>query len=78
MKKFYVKWIDSGYSIRSDVWQTQEEVESLLNELKEVETIGFLVSDNEDWIILAQSVNMDMIRGGYLIYKRNILEKKEL
>jgi len=77
-KKLYVRWLDSGYSIRSDIWQTREEIENLLNELKEVETIGFVVAENDKWIVLAQSVNMDMLRGGYIILKSNILEQREV
>ena len=77
-KKLYIRWFDSGYSIRSDIWQTKEEVENLLNELKEVETIGFVIAENDKWIVLAQSVNMDMIRGGYIILKSNIIEQREV
>ena len=78
MDKVYVKWIDSGYSIRSDIWQTQEEVLGLINELKEVETVGFLLCETPEWIALAQSRNMDMLRGGYIIYKKNIVKYNEI
>lgn len=78
MIKVYVKWIDSGYSLRGDIWQTEDEIEDLLKELKEVETVGFLIQDNSEWIVLAQSRNLDMVRGGYIIYKKNIVEFKQL
>ena len=78
MKRFYVKWIDSGYSLRGDLWQTEEEIVNLVNELKEVETVGFLLYDDEEWIVLVQSSNLDMFRGGYIIYKKNIIEYKEV
>lgn len=75
-KIVYVKWIDSGYSLRGDLWQTIDEVKQLKNELKEVETVGILIEDDSDWLIVATSLNLDMIRGGYLIFKKNILKMK--
>ena len=70
----YIKWIDSGFSLRGDIWQTIDEVKELKNELKEVETVGILIDDSTDWIVVATSLNLDMVRGGYLIYKKNIIE----
>ena len=78
MTILYLKWVDSGYSIRSDIWQTQDEVKDLLNELKVCDTVGFLIEETDDWVVLAQTTNMDLIRGGYIIYKANILERNEL
>ena len=70
--KEFVIWIDSGFSLRSDIWQTKEEIKELLNESKVVETLGFNIYEDEDWLVLAQSINKteeSLIRGGYFIYK---------
>jgi metal-dependent hydrolase (beta-lactamase superfamily II) len=77
-KMYYVKWVDSGFSLLGDVWQSREEINEILKESKVVETVGFHCGETEDWLILGQSMNQNLIRGGYFIYKKNILEIKEL
>ena len=42
------------------------------------ETIGFLIHEDSDWIQLAQTINDDQIRGGYIIYKKNIIKWKDI
>lgn len=39
-------------------------------ESKVVETVGFHCGETEDWLILGQSMNQNLIRGGYFIYKK--------
>ena len=76
-----IRWIDSGFSLRSDVWQTLEEVKDLLDESKEVCTTGYNVYEDENWVVLVQSINKgeeDLIRGGYFIYKPCIIERIKL
>lgn len=77
-KCYYVKWVDSGFSLLGDVWQTMEEISEILKESKIVETVGFLLGETDDWIILGQSMNQNLVRGGYFVYKKNIIEMKEL
>lgn len=76
-----IRWIDSGFSLRSDIWQTLDEVKELLGESKEVSTCGYNIYEDENWVVLVQSVNKgeeDLIRGGYFIYKPCILERIKL
>ena len=77
-KCYYVKWIDSGFSLLGDVWQSSEEINKILKESKTVETVGFFIGETDDWIILGQSMNQNLVRGGYFVYKKNIIEMKEL
>jgi len=76
-----IKWIDSGFSLRADIWQTLDEIKELLSENKCVHTVGYRIYEDEDWIVLVQSVNNsfnpdeDLYRGGYFIYKKNIIER---
>ena len=51
----YVKWVDSGYSLLADRWQDIEDVKNLKNEIMPIETVGFLLEESENYIILAQS-----------------------
>ena len=79
----YVKWIDSGFSLRSDIWQDIEDIAELLKDNKTVETVGFKVYEDLDWLVLVQSKNEidngpNLYRGGYFIYKKNIVERKAL
>jgi hypothetical protein len=83
MKKFdyeivYVRWIDSGYSLLADRWQDIEDVKNLKDEIKPIETVGFLLEESADYLILAQSYSCseNSVRGGYIIYKKNILERR--
>lgn len=74
----YVKWVDSGYSLHTDRWQDIEDVKNLKNEIMPIETVGFLLEESENYIILAQSYSCseNSVRGGYIIYKKNILERR--
>lgn len=74
----YVKWLDSGYSLLADRWQDIEDVKNLKDEIKPIETVGFLLEESTDYIILAQSYSCseNSVRGGYIIYKKNILERR--
>lgn len=79
----YVKWLDSGYSLLADRWQDIEDVKNLdvknlKDEIKPIETVGFLLEDSANYLILAQSYSCseNSVRGGYIIYKKNILERR--
>lgn len=78
----YIKWIDSGFSLRSDIWQNVEDIIDLLKDNKTVETVGFKVYEDLDWLVLVQSINEtddgSLYRGGYFIYKKNIVERRTL
>ena len=78
-----ITWIDSGYSLRSDIWQNSEEILELVKMPKEVITIGFNIFENDTWICLAQSIHTDDVdgdvyRGGYFILKKTIIDRREL
>lgn len=74
----YVKWLDFGYSLLADRWQDIEDVKKLKDEIKPIETVGFLLEESADYLILAQSysVSENSVRGGYIIYKKNILDRR--
>lgn len=74
----YVKWIDSGYSLLADRWQDIEDVKGLKDTIKPIETVGFLLEESADYITLAQSYSEseNSVRGGYIIYKKNIIERR--
>lgn len=74
----YVKWLDSGYSLLADRWQDIEEVKALKDDIKPVETVGFLLEESANYLVLAQTVSEseNSVRGGYIIYKKNILERR--
>lgn len=71
-------WVDSGFSLDGAVWQSKEDIEDIVKELKATHTVGYLVYEDDDWLGLAQTVNDEQIRGGYLIYKKNIIVREEL
>ena len=85
-KREHIKWIDSGFSLSSHVWQDMDELICLLDgNNRTVDTVGYNVLENSDWIVLVQSVNQptinekeDLFRGGYIIYKNTILEREEI
>jgi len=43
-----IKWIDSGFSLRADIWQTLDEIKELLSENKCVHTVGYRIYEDED------------------------------
>lgn len=84
-KRENISWIDSGFSISSNVWQDVEDIKELLENNKTVNTIGYNVYENDNWVVLVQSINEptdnreeDLFRGGYFIYKPCILTRQEL
>lgn len=75
---YFVEWIDSGISLLGNVWQTFDEVNSIAENAELTETVGFLIYESQDWIILAQTINDNQVRGGYCIYKKNIKTMRRL
>lgn len=73
-----VIWMDSGFSLDGTVWQDKTEVEDIAKNIKTTTTVGELVYEDDKWLGLAQTINDNQIRGGYLIYKQNILVRQEL
>lgn len=71
-----VKWIDSGFS-HLDKWQT---INNVVKEFKNIDTIietcGEKVWEDDDWILIAGSINKKtkQIKGSMFIYKKNIVE----
>ena len=82
----HIKWIDSGFSLSTHVWQDKDDLINLLDgQDRTVDTVGYNVLENEDWIVLVQSVNCptteeneNLFRGGYLIFKKTIIEREAL
>lgn len=84
-KRENISWIDSGFSINANVWQDIDDIKELLDYSKTVNTIGYNVYENHDWVVLVQSKNEptdnreeDLFRGGYFIYKPCILSREEV
>lgn len=76
-----IYWIDSGYSLITNRWQKIETIKKDFNKIDTIiESHGEIVWENEDWLLLASSVNKktNQIKGGMFIYKRNILNEKKL
>jgi hypothetical protein len=72
-----VVWIDSGISVINR-WENPEEILKDIDlEKKPVKTVGFLLKEDDDWIVLATSLNERSINGGFAVYKKNIIERKE-
>ena len=82
----HIKWIDSGFSLSTHVWQDKDDlIKPFRWQDRTVDTVGYNVLENEDWIVLVQSVNRpttdeneDLFRGGYIIYKKTIIEREAL
>ena len=72
---YKISWIDSGFLSRD--WQHESEID--FQQTEQV-TIGFLIKENSDWIILGSS--FDENNGNYScitgIYKNNITKKEQL
>ena len=74
----YVQWIDSGFSLLGNVWQSEEEIMDVVENIPITETVGFLLKETKEWIVLVQTTADTQYRGGYIIYKKNIVRKMEL
>ena len=76
----YVMWKDSGFSLLADRWQDIDEVKSLKDEIKPIETVGFLLDETDDYITLGQSIarSENSVRGGYIILKKNIIARYDI
>lgn len=82
----HIKWIDSDFSLSTHVWQDKDDlIKPFRWQDRTVDTVGYNVLENEDWIVLVQSVNRpttdeneDLFRGGYIIYKKTIIEREAL
>lgn len=76
----YVVWSDSGFSLIADKWQDIEEVKNLSKEIGLMETVGFVIDENENYLTLAQTVDgeQNQIRGGYIILRQNIVYIKTI
>ena len=82
----HIKWIDSGFSLSTLVWQDKDDlIKPFRWQDRTVDTVGYNVLENENWIVLIQSVNRpttdvkeDLFRGGYIIFKKTIIEREAL
>lgn len=76
----YVVWKDSGFSLLADRWQEIDDVKSLKDDIGQMETVGFLIDEDNEYITLAQTLhrNQGQIRGGYVILKKNILFRADI
>lgn len=83
MKPVHIQWIDAHTSMGSAVWLTRDEILELHSTAKNatMHTVGFVVEENADGIILAQSwcETDDMFGGGsFFIPKAWVIEKKNV
>ena len=78
MKIVYVQWIDSGFSLLGNVWQSEEEIMDVVENIPIAETVGFLLKETKEWIVLVQTAADTQYRGGYIIYKKNIVSMRSL
>ncbi len=66
-----IKWIDSStYS----EWYNFEEIESLFKEDNSVESIGYLVFENKEWVIIAQNIDDGSCSAITKILKKSIID----
>lgn len=70
----YIKWLDSG-SVDGLVWQFKDDWEYKTHEC---ETVGVFVEENEQEIIVAQSMNKDQWGRLFAIPKGSIIKTKKL
>ena len=49
------------------------DLNEIINGIKTCKTVGFLLKETKDWICLGQTICDEQFRGGYLIYKKNIV-----
>jgi hypothetical protein len=71
----YVKWIDSGISFGNG-WRDKEEVLDEIEQEKEpAESVGFLMKEDKDWLILFCTMSNNNVNGGITINKKNIIER---
>ena len=73
ISRVFVEWVDSGMSLDASVWQTKDDLNETIDGIKTCQTVGFLLKETKDWICLGQTICNDQFRGGYLIYKKNIV-----
>ena len=80
MKMEMIEWVDSGYSLLGNVWQDRGDIDELMFCQNHVKTVGFTYRENDNWVVLVQSVDekTDQIRGGFMIYKQNIISRKDV
>ncbi len=72
MKILKIKWIDSARMVLG--WQPDVEFYS-----GEMETIGYLIEENTDWIIIGSNFDTEEEHFGNLthIYKKCIIKREE-
>jgi hypothetical protein len=77
-KVHYIKWIDSGIAIINR-WQDIADLKDNLRDYqKTAESVGFLIKEDEDWVVLATTWHNDEIICGQAVYKKNIIERRVL
>ena len=78
-KIIYAKWLDHTSDVDME-WAGIADISSL--EPAVIETIGFLIEENEMYITIGMSIttidNEDSVSGRYTIIKGNIIEYMEL
>lgn len=71
----YVQWVDSGISMANNIWQPLEDCVNEIENTQLTETVGIKVYEDKNWLLLAQTINDEQIRGAYAIYKKNIIKQ---
>jgi len=78
MKKYveYITWVDSS-AIGSSIWMKKETIlESCA--LQEISSVGFLLKETPDYVILAGHDSVDCASGHLLIPKCAIKRRKKM
>ena len=70
----YVRWIDSS---GIDGWVNRDSLE-FSDQMQTIETVGYLVEEHNDRIVVASSVSKEQINSPLIIPKIAILERKTL
>lgn len=75
----YIKWIDSSISLLNRWDSIENFLESIEVEKKPVETVGFVIKEDKDWLYLATSTTCtNSINCGFVIFKKNIIKRINL
>ena len=77
MEKVYIKWIDamadnSGWKTIEDAVEWAETVQI------EIDEVGYILEENDEYILLISKINKDIVSGLTRIPKKYIAERKEL
>jgi len=77
MEKVYIKWIDAMAD--NSGWKTIEDAVEWAETVPiEIDEVGYILEENEEYILLISKINKDIVSGLTRIPKKYIVEQKEL